>query len=131
MARGGAATKRSYRRASAGQSPDRGEYKRATESYGEALALYRELGDECGVAFALNNLGVQEPEKGDYEDAPPVLEGALLLSRRLGDKRTIGYVLHNPCRFTSSSPLLSLYCPIVIGADEPAMNFGESLDEGC
>jgi predicted ATPase/DNA-binding SARP family transcriptional activator/DNA-binding CsgD family transcriptional regulator len=73
----------------------RGDYERATVLHGEALALYREIGDEHGAAFALNNLGVQELEKGDYESAAPLFEEALSLSREVGDRRTIAYVHHN------------------------------------
>jgi predicted ATPase/class 3 adenylate cyclase len=73
----------------------RGDYDRAIALHGEALELYRELGDERGVAFALICLGAQELERGDYERAKPLFEEALALSRKTGDKRTVGYALHN------------------------------------
>jgi len=73
----------------------RGDYELAGELHGQALALYRRLGDEGGVAFSLNCLGNQQSEKGDQERAVPLLEEALALSRRIGDRRTIAYALHN------------------------------------
>jgi ATP/maltotriose-dependent transcriptional regulator MalT len=73
----------------------RGEYEQAKVFHGEALDLYRELGDEGNAAFALMCLGVQDLDQGEYERAKPFIEEALTLSRELGDKRNIGYALHN------------------------------------
>ena len=73
----------------------RGDYKRAGVLHGQALALYRQLGDEGGIAFSLNCLGNHQSEKGDQERAAPLLEEALATSRRIGDKRTTAYALHN------------------------------------
>jgi predicted ATPase len=72
-----------------------GDYKRAIVFHGEALTLYRELGDERGVAWSLLCLGAQEVEQGDYERAKQLFEDALTLSRKTGDERTVGYALHN------------------------------------
>ena len=63
--------------------------------HGEALELYRELGDDSGVAFSLMCLGAQYNEKGDHERAAPFFEEALALSRRIGDRRNIVITLHN------------------------------------
>jgi ATP/maltotriose-dependent transcriptional regulator MalT len=73
----------------------RGEYEQATVFHGQALALYRQVGDEGAAAFALLCLGAQDFERGEYERARPFLEEALAISRELGDKRNIGYALHN------------------------------------
>ena len=73
----------------------RADFERAIELHGEALELYRELGDDNGVAFALLCLGAQYLEKGDYESAAPFLEEALALSRRIGDKPNTAGTLHN------------------------------------
>jgi predicted ATPase/DNA-binding SARP family transcriptional activator/DNA-binding CsgD family transcriptional regulator len=73
----------------------RGDYRQATVLHGEALTLYKELGDERGVAFALMCLGVQALEQGDYERAKPLFEEALASSQQLGDERTSAYTLHN------------------------------------
>jgi predicted ATPase/DNA-binding CsgD family transcriptional regulator len=73
----------------------RADYDRAIVFHGEALGLYRELGDDGGVAFALLCLGAQHCEKGDYERAAPFLEEALAVSRRSGDKPSTAGTLHN------------------------------------
>jgi predicted ATPase/DNA-binding SARP family transcriptional activator/DNA-binding CsgD family transcriptional regulator len=73
----------------------RGDYQQATVFHGEALALYRDLGEEGNAAFALLCLGVQDLEQGEHERARPFFEEALALSRELGDKRNIVYALHN------------------------------------
>jgi predicted ATPase/class 3 adenylate cyclase len=73
----------------------RADYDHAIGLHGEALELYRELGDDSGVAFALMCLGAQHNQPGDYERAAPFFEEALALSRRIGDRRNMGYTLHN------------------------------------
>ena len=73
----------------------RADFDRAIVLHGEALELYREVGDDNGVAFALLCLGAQHCEKGDYESAAPFLEEALAISRRIGDKQNTAGTLHN------------------------------------
>jgi predicted ATPase/class 3 adenylate cyclase len=73
----------------------RADYDHATALHGEALELYRELGDDSGVAFSLMCLGAQYADKGDYERAAPFLEEALALSRRIGDRRNMAGSLQN------------------------------------
>jgi tetratricopeptide (TPR) repeat protein len=73
----------------------RGDYNRATELHGEALELYRELGDDSGVAFALICLGTQRLENSDYERAAPFYEEALAISRRIGDRRNIAMAIRS------------------------------------
>jgi tetratricopeptide (TPR) repeat protein len=73
----------------------RTDFDHAIELHGEALEVYRQVGDDNGVAFALLCLGAQHMEKGDHERAAPFLEEALALSRRIGDKRNIAGTLHN------------------------------------
>jgi predicted ATPase/class 3 adenylate cyclase len=73
----------------------RGDYEQATRFHGEALELYRELGDEGNSAFALLCLGVQDLDQGEHERARPFFEEALVISRELGHKRNIVYALHN------------------------------------
>ena len=65
----------------------RGDYEYAIELHGEALELYRELGDDGGVAFAILCLGTQYLEKGDLERSAPFFEESLVTSRRIGDRR--------------------------------------------
>ena len=69
------------------------DYERATVFHQDALALYRHLGDQQGIAFALNNIGAQAVCQGDYERAMPFLEESLALYRKVGDKRGIFYPL--------------------------------------
>jgi predicted ATPase/DNA-binding SARP family transcriptional activator/DNA-binding CsgD family transcriptional regulator len=73
----------------------RGDYERASELHGQALALYRQLGDEGGVAFSLNCLGNHQDEQGNHGRAVPLLEEALAISRRIGDRRTTADALWN------------------------------------
>jgi non-specific serine/threonine protein kinase len=73
----------------------RGDYERSGMLQREALVLYRQQGDEGGVAFSLMCLGNQQCEQGDDDGAIPFLEEALALSRRIGDKRTLAYTLWN------------------------------------
>jgi predicted ATPase/class 3 adenylate cyclase len=73
----------------------RTDFDHAIVLHGEALELYRQVGDDSGVAFALMCLGAQHMEKGDHERAAPFLEEALALARRIGDKRNTAGTLHN------------------------------------
>jgi predicted ATPase/class 3 adenylate cyclase len=72
-----------------------GDYARATALHEEALALYREIGDQPGIAFALNNLGVQALDQGDHERAVPYFEQSLALARDVGATRISAFALHN------------------------------------
>jgi predicted ATPase/class 3 adenylate cyclase len=73
----------------------RTDFDHAIVLHGEALELYRQVGDDSGVAFALLCLGAQYMEKGDHERAAPFLEEALAISRRIGDKQNTAGTLHN------------------------------------
>jgi predicted ATPase/class 3 adenylate cyclase len=73
----------------------RGEYEQATVFHGEALELYRQVGDDSGVAFALICLGTQRLENSDYERAAPFYEEALALSRKIGDKANIAMAIRS------------------------------------
>jgi predicted ATPase/DNA-binding SARP family transcriptional activator/DNA-binding CsgD family transcriptional regulator len=75
-----------------------GNYDRAIAFHREALTLYRGLGDERGVAFALIFWACQELEKGGSERAAraaPRLEEALALGRKLGDELISAFALTN------------------------------------
>jgi predicted ATPase/class 3 adenylate cyclase len=73
----------------------RGDYDKATALHAEALELYRELGDDGGVAFSLMCLGAQYSALGDDERAAPFFEEALALARMIGDRRNIVTTLLN------------------------------------
>jgi predicted ATPase/DNA-binding CsgD family transcriptional regulator len=65
------------------------EYERATALLQESVALYRELGDNRGVASALQFLGYAAREQGRYEQAKAFHEESLSLWRELGDEAGI------------------------------------------
>ena len=60
-----------------------------------ALALYRQLGNDEGIAFALNNLGAQAVDLGDLAAAERWLGESLAIAERIGDNRLVCYVLAN------------------------------------
>jgi predicted ATPase/DNA-binding CsgD family transcriptional regulator/Tfp pilus assembly protein PilF len=72
-----------------------GNYQQAMRWHQQALALYREVGDKQGIAFALNNLGCVAQYQGDFERARVFLEESLALYRELGDQWGIVLVLCN------------------------------------
>jgi predicted ATPase/class 3 adenylate cyclase len=72
-----------------------GDYSQAALFHQEALALYRELGDQSGMAFALNNIGAQAHDQGDFEQAAVYYAEGLDLARASGHQQTVVYILHN------------------------------------
>lgn len=65
----------------------------ATALLEEALALYRALEDERGVASVLSALGTAHMYQGDAAQAVLLLEQGLALSRATGDQRQIAVTL--------------------------------------
>jgi non-specific serine/threonine protein kinase len=65
------------------------DYGRAAVLLVEALARYRELGDEHGVASSLDGLGDLALEQGDLEQGERLHEEALVLRRGLEDRRGV------------------------------------------
>ena len=61
------------------------DYPAAKSFAGQALAIFRNLGDKHGISLALDRLGNVATEVGDYEIAPKLFEEALLLRRELKD----------------------------------------------
>ncbi len=59
----------------------------------DALALYREVGDDAGVARALSQLGYIHEFRGDTDEAARALTEALALFRRLGDLERVSFAL--------------------------------------
>jgi predicted ATPase/DNA-binding SARP family transcriptional activator len=72
------------------------EYGLATAQLEEGLALWRDLGDERGVASALQILGSVAREQGRYARAQALHEESLSLWQRLGDEwgiaRSLNYL---------------------------------------
>ena len=60
----------------------------------EALPLFREVGDESGVARCLWAIGNGYHFLNDYEAAAPPLDEAIALTRKLGDRFSLGWALH-------------------------------------
>ena len=62
------------------------EYERGREQLEEAVAIYRTLEDDRGVASASHMLGSIAGERGDYPRSEALHEESLALWRRLGDE---------------------------------------------
>jgi tetratricopeptide (TPR) repeat protein len=69
------------------------EFAEGRELSRESLEIHRALGDEPGVAQALNNLGWIALFEGDYDSATAVLGECLTIRRRLGHTRNTAFVL--------------------------------------
>jgi hypothetical protein len=72
----------------------RGDYASALSWGEEALAEFRRLGSEEGIAWALTTLAVGPLEVGEAEAAGPMLEEAEALHRKHGNASGIRRVLH-------------------------------------
>jgi predicted ATPase/class 3 adenylate cyclase len=72
-----------------------GDYDRAEEFHGEALALSRERGDTTGITRALGNLGVVAFDRGDDERATTLLEESLALAREIGSQLLVATALND------------------------------------
>ena len=72
-----------------------GEPELAKAYLEEALALYRDLDDERGVARMLSNLGGVAALEGDLERATALFEETLPLFRNAGDDRALMITLSN------------------------------------
>ena len=71
----------------------RGELKAATESYQEAIIIWREIKVNVNLATSLNDLGFVLAELGQTEDAEALVLDALTLRRNLGTRAPVGYSL--------------------------------------
>jgi tetratricopeptide (TPR) repeat protein len=71
-----------------------GEHERAATLCGEALTIWRKLGDERGTAWALNTLAFVSQAQGNREQAFGRGEESLALWRKVGDPWGIAYTLH-------------------------------------
>jgi predicted ATPase/class 3 adenylate cyclase len=59
----------------------------------DALELYRQLGDQAGVAPSLVSLGYRQVCLGRYREAGTIAQRALAVARASGDERAIGWAL--------------------------------------
>ena len=69
------------------------DHERARSALQESLALYRKIGDNHGVAEALDMLGLLAREKGDVAQSIRLHEESLPLRQKVGDTRGIAYTL--------------------------------------
>jgi tetratricopeptide (TPR) repeat protein len=65
-----------------------GEYAPAARLCDESLALYRELGNKAGTAFALRHMGMMAQQEGDFARAEVLLEESLALAQEQNDRFT-------------------------------------------
>ncbi len=72
-----------------------GDTERAAVLAEESLALYRELGDQEGIALALYQLGHVAWLKGDFARAAALLNESLELSRALSDTISVAYAFYS------------------------------------
>jgi predicted ATPase/DNA-binding XRE family transcriptional regulator len=69
-----------------------GDWEAARRRRDEALALFRAVGDQSGIAACLHAQGMWA---GDPADAVQLYEASLALYRELGDRRGVALVLHH------------------------------------
>jgi predicted ATPase len=72
-----------------------GDYHRAKTHSQTALALWRDLDDDAGIALALNNLGNIAKEQGDYEQAFTFYSESLERNRKLGNTAGMAIAFNN------------------------------------
>jgi predicted ATPase len=71
-----------------------GDYEQAKVQCETSLALFRELRDKKGIAYALNTLGLVARDQGHYKRAIELLEEGLALFRDMEDKHGIALSLY-------------------------------------
>jgi len=64
-------------------------FERAAAAYGEALGLFRDQGNQRGIAGVLTNLGNLAWERGDHDRATDLHREALALYRKIGNERGV------------------------------------------
>jgi predicted ATPase len=72
-----------------------GDFPAATEFLKQSLSLYKELGDQWGIAASLNGLAVSARDRGDFASAQNYFERSLECWRTLSDQLAIARCLHN------------------------------------
>jgi tetratricopeptide (TPR) repeat protein len=74
---------------------DLGETSKAIAALQESRQIYSEVGDQQGVARALNNLGIIQRRQGNFGDAKKFLQQSLEISRQTGNKLGVLQALNN------------------------------------
>lgn len=70
------------------------DYERTETLCRTGLTLYRELGDQAGIAFSLHLLGSTVWNRGNESEGRSLIEEALALFRKLDDKSQIAWTLY-------------------------------------
>ncbi|HEX7317492.1 MAG TPA: CHAT domain-containing tetratricopeptide repeat protein [Pyrinomonadaceae bacterium] len=73
----------------------RGEFAQALAAYESAQAVSERIGDEAGVAIAINNTGVVYNLQSNYGRAMELFLKSLALKEKIGDKIEISRTLNN------------------------------------
>ena len=63
------------------------QFREALQSLGQALAIYREIGDRRGESNSLGSLGIAYHSLSQYERAIDLLQQALVIKQEIGDRR--------------------------------------------
>jgi len=69
------------------------QFREALQSFGQALEIYREIGDRAGEGTTLNNIGGVCDLTGEYAQALNYYEQALVILRAIGDRAGEGNAL--------------------------------------
>jgi predicted ATPase/DNA-binding winged helix-turn-helix (wHTH) protein len=72
-----------------------GDFSPAGQCHERSLSIYEELGDQWGVAVALNASAVAARDRGDYSSAQDGFERSLVCWRALSDRSSTARCLHN------------------------------------
>ena len=72
-----------------------GDFSASQRFLEQSLCLYEELGDQAGIAAALNALAVSARDRGDYSAAQSNFERSLACWRVLSDRSAMARCLHN------------------------------------
>ncbi|HEU5098898.1 MAG TPA: tetratricopeptide repeat protein, partial [Roseiflexaceae bacterium] len=79
---------------------DQNDFELARQLFDQGLALYREIGDRLGMAYALSHLGRMLRCQGDYGAARTSLGESVAMFEQLGDGRGTAYASYNLGRVT-------------------------------
>ena len=73
----------------------RGQFREAKAAWEEALNLYRQIGDQKGMAQSLSNLGAAYSALGEYVQAIDYHQQSLVIRRQIGDQKDVAYSISN------------------------------------
>ncbi|NJR63588.1 MAG: CHAT domain-containing protein [Cyanobacteria bacterium CRU_2_1] len=71
------------------------QFPAALQSFEQALALYREMGDRAGEGVSLNGIGFVYDSLGQYPQALEYYQQALTIAQEIGDRSGEGTTLSN------------------------------------